>query len=178
MPPSDNHHNTESDAYVERVSDLFVRVMQKALTDDLMEELAKGQVTSSLLAAMWHVDQHGTCSVRSVAEGMAVTFSAASQLVDRLVKRGLANRGAHGSRSATAARRRARGIHPLDSPRRGIPRPHLPRLRPRAHLRLRDRGIASGPVYHRSPTHGTTKIVPRLSPQSIFRTITPHRPPC
>ena len=92
MPPSDNHHNTESDAYVERVSDLFVRVMQKALTDDLMEELAKGQVTSSLLAAMWHVDQHGTCSVRSVAEGMAVTFSAASQLVDRLVKRGLANR--------------------------------------------------------------------------------------
>ena len=92
MPPTDVQLDVSSDAYVERISDLFVRVMQKTLTEDLMEELAKGQVTSSLLAAMWHIDQHGTCSVRSVAEGMAVTFSAASQLVDRLVKRGLATR--------------------------------------------------------------------------------------
>jgi DNA-binding MarR family transcriptional regulator len=92
MPPTETQADPASDVYVERIADLFVRVMHRILTLDLLTELAKGETTPSLLAAMWHIDQQGTCSVRSIAEGMAVTFSAASQLVDRLVKRGLATR--------------------------------------------------------------------------------------
>jgi DNA-binding MarR family transcriptional regulator len=92
MPPTQTRADPASDVYVEHISDLFVRVMHRVLTLDLLEELAKGETTPSLLAAMWHIDRQGTCSVRSIAEGMAVTFSAASQLVDRLVKRDLATR--------------------------------------------------------------------------------------
>jgi len=80
-----------SAAYAEHVLDLFTEVMHKAVTIGPLREISDG-ITPSLAQGLQYVSQHGVCSVSDIARGLSMTYSAASQLTERLVKRGLVTR--------------------------------------------------------------------------------------
>lgn len=74
------------------ISELFGELVAKKMTRDLLEELTGPEVTPPLFHAMLYVYRHPDCSIRRLSQGLAVTLPAGSQLVERLVKKGLAGR--------------------------------------------------------------------------------------
>lgn len=76
----------ESTAYTEHVLALFTKVLHETMTDRPLCELNAG-ITPALAHGLQFIFQHGVCSVRDVAHGLSMTLPAASQLVDRLVKK-------------------------------------------------------------------------------------------
>ncbi len=73
-------------AYTEHVLSLFTEVLHENMTDKPLRDLNAG-ITPSLAQALQFVYQHDVCSVRDVAAGLSMTLPAASQLVDRLVRK-------------------------------------------------------------------------------------------
>jgi len=80
----------DSSEYAEILADLFVEAVQKSEEKGIADE--SPVLTPSLLACLELVCVSGSCSVRHVASGLDISLSAASQLVDRLVKKNLATR--------------------------------------------------------------------------------------
>ncbi|MBP6963224.1 MAG: MarR family transcriptional regulator [Armatimonadetes bacterium] len=80
-----------SAAYAEHLLDLFGEILHRTITIRPLDGLPV-KVTPSLAQTMQYLHQHGVCSVREIARGLTITYSAASQLTDRLVRRGLASR--------------------------------------------------------------------------------------
>jgi DNA-binding MarR family transcriptional regulator len=80
-----------SAAYAEHVLDLFAGILHRTITIRPLEE-AGCDVTPSLAQGLQFLYQHGVCSVSDIAHGLCMTYSAASQLTDRLVKRDLVSR--------------------------------------------------------------------------------------
>ncbi|MHB0913658.1 MAG: MarR family winged helix-turn-helix transcriptional regulator [Armatimonadota bacterium] len=81
----------ESIAYAEHLLDLFAETLHRITTEEPLRA-AGGKVTPSLAGCLQFLLRHGVCSVRDIAEGLSMTYSAASQLTDRLVRRELAAR--------------------------------------------------------------------------------------
>ena len=75
-----------SATYTEHVLALFTEALHETMTDRPLRGLNPG-ITPALAQGLQFVYQHGVCSVGDVAHGLAMTLSAASQLVDRLVKK-------------------------------------------------------------------------------------------
>ena len=76
----------ESPAYTEHLLALFTEVLNETITERPLQEVS-AEMTPSLAHGLQFVSQHGLCSVRDVARGLSMTLPAASQLVDRLVKK-------------------------------------------------------------------------------------------
>ena len=81
----------QSAAYAEHVLDLFTEILHKAITMRPLQEIG-ADVTPSLVQGLQFIYQHRVCPVRDIAQGLSMTYSAASQLTDRLVRKGLATR--------------------------------------------------------------------------------------
>lgn len=82
----------DSAEYAELVAEFFVETVRKAATSALTCEYGGEEITPALMEALQHVYLHGASPVREVAAGLSVSLSAASQLVDRLAKKGLVTR--------------------------------------------------------------------------------------
>jgi len=81
----------KSHTHVERLLNLFIEVLEKLL----MATPLRGtdvEVTPSLAHALECIYRHGVCSVGGIAHALSITYPAASQLTDRLVKKGLVSR--------------------------------------------------------------------------------------
>lgn len=81
----------ESAAYAEHVLDLFTEILHEAITIQPLREVG-ADITPSLAQELQFVLRHGVCSVRDIAQGLSITYSAASQLTERLVKKELVTR--------------------------------------------------------------------------------------
>jgi DNA-binding MarR family transcriptional regulator len=80
-----------SAAYAEHVLDIFAEVLHRTITIRPLKE-AGGDATPGLAQGLQYLYQHGVCSVSEIARGLCMTYSAASQLTERLVKRGFVSR--------------------------------------------------------------------------------------
>jgi len=81
----------ESSEYSGALAELFVEIITKAEREAL-SCCESEEVTLSLVECLRHIRWHNTCSVNQIAFALGVSVSAASQLVERLVKKGLASR--------------------------------------------------------------------------------------
>ena len=81
----------ESAAYAEHVLDLFTEILRKVVTVQPLKEVG-ADITPSLAQGLQFLFQHEVCSVRDIAQGLSMTYSAASQLTDRLVRKDLTTR--------------------------------------------------------------------------------------
>lgn len=74
------------------IAEVFVETVRKAATDAMRCEYGSEEITPSLMECLQYVYLNGPSPVREIASGLEVTVSAASQLVERLVRKGLATR--------------------------------------------------------------------------------------
>jgi DNA-binding MarR family transcriptional regulator len=81
-----------SSEYVELIADVFVETVRRAMAGAMCCESEHEEITPALMQCLQHVYLHGSSPVREIAAGLEISLSAVSQLVDRLVKRGLATR--------------------------------------------------------------------------------------
>ncbi|MGB9588766.1 MAG: MarR family winged helix-turn-helix transcriptional regulator [Armatimonadota bacterium] len=77
--------------YAEHVFDLFSEIVRELITMQALKKAGQ-DITPSLAQGLEFIFRHGVCSVSDIAEGLSVSYSAASQLVDRLVSRGFVTR--------------------------------------------------------------------------------------
>lgn len=87
-----SHIDKNSAEYAEIIADIFVDTMRKASIEAMCCEYEGEEITPSLMQTLNYVYLHGASPIREIASGLEVSLSAASQLVDRLVKRGLVTR--------------------------------------------------------------------------------------
>jgi DNA-binding MarR family transcriptional regulator len=80
----------DSPEYAKILSEVFAEVIRRS---PLGSSASDEEITPSLLQALEYVYLHGPSPVRKIAEGLSISVSAASQLVDRLVRKGLTTRG-------------------------------------------------------------------------------------
>lgn len=78
--------NKESAAYAEHALDLFMEILHKAITTRPLQE-SGAELTPALAQELEFLFRHGVCSVRDIALGLSMTYSAASQLTERLVRK-------------------------------------------------------------------------------------------
>ncbi len=77
---------------VEHVSDLFVAIVEKLMTQRMLDESFEHQVTPSQLVALRYLSLNESSLMSDVAEGLDISFPAATKTIDRLVRKGLASR--------------------------------------------------------------------------------------
>jgi DNA-binding MarR family transcriptional regulator len=76
-------------AYVEKISNLFGRIIVNSLQMQIPDELSDIDLTFQQLHAMIYTSQHDVCSVGDIASGLAITHPAAVKLIERLQRKGL-----------------------------------------------------------------------------------------
>ena len=77
---------------VEHVSDLFVAIVEKLLTEQMLEEGFEDQVTPAQLVALRYISLNEGSLMSDVAEALSISFPAATKTINRLVSKGLASR--------------------------------------------------------------------------------------
>lgn len=82
----------DSAEYTGLIAEFFVEAVRKAATKAMTGTYQGEEITPSLMEALQHIYIHGASPVREIAGGLEVSLSAASQLADRLVKKGLVTR--------------------------------------------------------------------------------------
>jgi DNA-binding MarR family transcriptional regulator len=80
-----------SPTYAGHVFDLFMSIIRELVTMRALREVGQ-DITPSLAEGLEFIFRHGICSIRDIAEGLSISYSAASQLVDRLVAPGFVTR--------------------------------------------------------------------------------------
>jgi DNA-binding MarR family transcriptional regulator len=81
----------ESTAYADHMLDLFAEILHETIVMEPLRKV-KADITPSLAQGLQFLFRHGVCSVRDIARGLSVTYPAASQLIERLVRKGLVTR--------------------------------------------------------------------------------------
>ncbi len=82
-------HKKCSAAYVELIADVFSDVVRRATAAAICCDEVKGDITPSLMQCMEYVYSQGESSIGQIATGLGISVPGASQLVDRLVRKGL-----------------------------------------------------------------------------------------
>lgn len=82
----------DSIEYAEIVAEVFVETVRKYASEAMCCEHENEEITRSLMECLQYVYLHGPSPIRQIAGGLEMTLSAASQLVDRLVKKELVTR--------------------------------------------------------------------------------------
>lgn len=77
-----------SPAYAEHLLSLFTEILDRLLIVVPLQGTGV-QITPGLMQGLDFVYRHGVCSVSEIGRGLSISYSAASQLADRLVKKGL-----------------------------------------------------------------------------------------
>lgn len=91
MRAGESHVSRDSAEYTEIIADVFVETVNKWARKAMYDE-QDPEITPALMECLQYVYLHGASPVGEIASGLEITTSAASQLVDRLVKKGLATR--------------------------------------------------------------------------------------
>ncbi|MDH7601142.1 MAG: MarR family transcriptional regulator [Armatimonadota bacterium] len=92
-----------STAYAELIADVFAGVLRQATAAAICCDERKQEITPSLMQCMELLYSQGSSSIGEIAVGLGISIPGASQLVDRLVKKGLVVRS-----ESEADRRKAR----------------------------------------------------------------------
>ena len=79
-------------ADVAHASDLFVAIIEKLMTQRMLDESFEQQVTPAQLVALRYLSLNESSLMSDVAEGLGISFPAATKTVDRLVRKELASR--------------------------------------------------------------------------------------
>lgn len=86
----------DSDAeYAVRVSNLFAQILTKSLSERLVAELTHEEITLPQLQALRYIWLHRNATVGEVAEGLDISYPSATNMLNRLVRKGLVTR--HGN---------------------------------------------------------------------------------
>lgn len=76
-------------AYMEKISNLFGRIVVNSLQAQVPDEIKDLDLTFQQLHALIYAGQHEACSIGDIASGLAVTHPAAVKLIERLIRKGL-----------------------------------------------------------------------------------------
>src|SRR5512138_3477980 len=79
-------------ADVAHASDLFVAIVEKLMTQRMLDENFEQQVTPAQLVALRYLSLNESSLMSDVAEGLGISFPAATKTVDRLVRKEMASR--------------------------------------------------------------------------------------
>ncbi len=82
----------DSAEYAEVIAEVFVETVEKSAKAVRHRDRAREEITPALGECLQYIYLHGAAPVREIAWGLEISVSAASQLVDRLVKKALATR--------------------------------------------------------------------------------------
>jgi DNA-binding MarR family transcriptional regulator len=77
--------------YTEMVAEVFVDTIRKSAIKSACPD-PDGEITQALMECLQYVYLHGASPIRQIAAGLEISLSAASQLVDRLVKKNMVTR--------------------------------------------------------------------------------------
>ena len=77
---------------VEHASDLFVAIVEKLMTQRMLDQSFDQQVTPAQLLALRYLSLNESSLMSDVAEGLDISFPAATKTIDRLVRKELASR--------------------------------------------------------------------------------------
>ncbi len=100
MSLENNEIARDSTQYVEIIAEVFVEAFRKATRSSMGCECGGEEITPALIECLQYGFLHGAPSIREIANGLEISLSGASQLVERLVKKELVTR-----REDTADRR-------------------------------------------------------------------------
>jgi len=89
MRAQDGEISRDSTEYAEILAEIFVETLSKSADRALCCENEQEEITASLMECLQFVYLHGPSSIGEIAGGLEITLSAASQLVDRLVRKEL-----------------------------------------------------------------------------------------
>jgi len=92
MSAKTDEFRKESAEYLEILADLVVEILKKSAESALSDENIPQDLTRSLVECLQYVYLHGDSTLKQISYGLGISTPAASQLVDRLVKKGLAER--------------------------------------------------------------------------------------
>jgi DNA-binding MarR family transcriptional regulator len=81
--------------YAVRISNLFAQLLTKSLSERLVAELTHEEITLPQLQAMRYIWLHRNATVGEVAEGLDISYPSATNMLNRLVRKGLVTR--HGN---------------------------------------------------------------------------------
>lgn len=81
-----------STSKVEHDSDLFVAIIEKLMTQRMLDQSFEQQVTPAQLLALRYLSLNESSLMSDVAEGLGISFPAATKTIDRLVRKELASR--------------------------------------------------------------------------------------
>jgi DNA-binding MarR family transcriptional regulator len=81
----------DSNEYAEMVAEVFMETIRKS-AGKLACPDPEAEITQALMDCLQYVYLRGASPIREIASGLEVSLSAASQLVERLVKKSLATR--------------------------------------------------------------------------------------
>ncbi|MGQ9456632.1 MAG: MarR family winged helix-turn-helix transcriptional regulator [Armatimonadota bacterium] len=84
-----------SAARAELIADIFIHAVRKATASAICCDEQQEDITPSLMQCMEYIYSQGSSTIGQIATGLGISVSGASQLVDRLVKKGLAQRSEH-----------------------------------------------------------------------------------
>ncbi|MHB1133009.1 MAG: MarR family winged helix-turn-helix transcriptional regulator [Chloroflexota bacterium] len=76
-------------ASAEKATDLFVSVLAKALTQRLLDEQFAGRVTTAQVQGLRYLAHNEERLMSDLAEGLGISYPAATKTVERLVRKGL-----------------------------------------------------------------------------------------
>lgn len=82
----------DSAEYAEVVAEVFIETVRKS-SGRLTCPDNNADLTPALMECLQYVYLHGAAPIRQIAGGLEISLSAASQLVDRLVRKGMVTRG-------------------------------------------------------------------------------------
>ncbi len=77
---------------IAHVSDLFVAIIEKLLTQKMLDQSFDQQVTTAQLVALRYLSLNESSLMSDVAEGLGISFPAATKTIDRLVRKMLVSR--------------------------------------------------------------------------------------
>ncbi len=79
----------DSAQYAEMLAEVFMEIVRKSVTASCA---CDPEMTPALTECLQYVYLHGASPIRQIASGLEISLSAASQLVDRLVKKEMVTR--------------------------------------------------------------------------------------
>lgn len=106
----------ESAEYAEILADLVFEILNKKSEDVLAEGNVPHELTRSLIECLQFIYLHGDSSLKRVSYGLSISTPAASQLVERLVRKELVERReAEGDRRSVLVQITRSGVETIKS---------------------------------------------------------------
>lgn len=76
----------------ERVSEIFSRILNRSMSERLVENMTKAEITYPQMQVMRFVMLHTTATIGDVARGLSISYPSATNMVHRLVRKELVSK--------------------------------------------------------------------------------------